>query len=193
MAESNVAMTRVDFRLVHGQVAARWTRTLAATKIIVIDDGTAKDPFMQKLFSMTAPAGSKIFVYTIKQAIEKWNKNKFGKGPIIVIFKDIASAKKAYDAGFQYESLNIGQVPKAEGRVQAYNTVCLSDEELEAASGGVKIYTKQENHWWGDNYIYLVCGSCGGADWTVTGWYDINKIYVTCNKCGRETIATIAT
>lgn len=117
MAESNVAMTRVDFRLVHGQVAARWTRTLAATKIIVIDDGTAKDPFMQKLFSMTAPAGSKIFVYTIKQAIEKWNKNKFGKGPIIVIFKDIASAKKAYDAGFQYESLNIGQVPKAVSRL----------------------------------------------------------------------------
>lgn len=69
----------------------------------------------------------------------------------------------------------------------------LSDEELEAASGGVKIYTSQESHWWGDNYIYLVCGSCGGADWTVTGWYDINKLYVTCNNCGRETIATIAT
>ena len=60
----------------------------------------------------------------------------------------------------------------------------LSDEELEAASGGVKIYTKQENHWWGDKYIYLVCGSCGGADWTVTGWYDTNKLYVTCNNCG---------
>ena len=69
----------------------------------------------------------------------------------------------------------------------------LSDEELEAARGGVKIYTKQENHWWGDKYIYLVCGACGGADWTVTGWYDINKLYVTCNNCGRESIATIAT
>ena len=66
----------------------------------------------------------------------------------------------------------------------------LSDEELEATSGGVKIYTKQENHWWGDKYIYLVCG---GADWTVTGWYDINKLYVTCNNCGRGSIATIAT
>ena len=144
MADSNIAMTRVDFRLVHGQVAARWTRTLAATKIIVIDDGTAKDPFMQKLFSMTAPAGSKIFVYTIKQAIEKWNKNKFGKGPIIVIFKDIASAKKAYDAGFQYESLNIGQVPKADDRVQAYNTVCLSETELDTlinlSDSGVEVY-----------------------------------------------------
>lgn len=69
----------------------------------------------------------------------------------------------------------------------------LSDEELEATSGGVKIYTKQENHRWGDKYIYLVCGACGGADWAVTSWYDINKLYVTCNNCGRETIATIAT
>ena len=42
-------------------------------------------------------------------------------------------------------------------------------------------------------FPYLVCGACGGADWTVTGWYDINKPYVTCNNCGRESIATIAT
>lgn len=144
MANSNVAMTRVDFRLVHGQVAARWTRTLAATKIIVIDDATANDPFMQRLFSMTAPAGSKIFVYTIEKAIEKWNKNKFGKGPIIVIFKDIESAKKTYDLGFTFESLNIGQVPKAEGRVQAYNTVCLSEAETDTlinlSDAGVDVY-----------------------------------------------------
>ena len=55
----------------------------------------------------------------------------------------------------------------------------LSDEELEATSGGVKIYTKQENHWWGDKYIYLVCGACGGATaGPLQANYDINKLYV---------------
>lgn len=144
MGESNVAMTRVDFRLVHGQVAARWTRTLGATKIIVIDDATAKDKFMVDLFSMTAPAGSKIFCYTIDTALEKWQNNKFGKGPIIVIFKDIDSAKRAYDLGIRFNSLNIGQVPKAENRRQAYNTVCLSEAELDTlitlSGSGVEVY-----------------------------------------------------
>ena len=144
MAESQVAMTRVDFRLVHGQVAARWTRAFAATKILVIDDETSKDAFMKKLFSMTAPAGSKIFVYSIEEAVAKWNKNKFGKGPIIVIFRDIASAKKAHDLGIEYPSLNIGQVPKTDDRVQAYNTVCLSERELDTLidldKAGVEVY-----------------------------------------------------
>lgn len=144
MAASEIAMTRVDFRLVHGQVAARWTRTLAATKIIVIDDATAKDPFMQRLFSMTAPAGSKIYVYTVADAVSKWGKNKFGKGPIIVIFKDIDTANKAYGLGISFESLNIGQVPKTENRTQAYNTVCLSDSELDMLinlnKSGVDVY-----------------------------------------------------
>ncbi len=144
MVESNVAMTRVDFRLVHGQVAARWTRTLGATKIIVIDDATAKDKFMVDLFSMTAPAGSKIICYTIDTALEKWQKNKFGKGTIIVIFKDIDSAKRAYDLGIRFASLNIGQVPKTENRKPAFNTVCLSDTELDTlitlSDSGVEVY-----------------------------------------------------
>lgn len=141
---SNIAMTRVDFRLVHGQVAARWTRTLGAIKIIVIDDNTANDPFMVDLFSMTAPAGSKILCYTMDKAVEKWEKNQFGKGPIIVIFRDITNAKIALEKGIKYESLNIGQVPKAEGREPAYNTVYLNKQEVDdlnnIAGAGVEVY-----------------------------------------------------
>lgn len=141
---SNIAMTRVDARLVHGQVAARWTRTLSASKIIVIDDETAKDSFMVELFQLAAPAGAKILCYTQDKAVERWGINQFGKGPIIVIFKDIETAKSVYEKGVTFESLNIGQVPKNENRKAAYNTVHLSDEELDQllqlSKSGVEVY-----------------------------------------------------
>ncbi len=54
------------------------------------------------------------------------------------------SAKRAYDSGIAYGSINIGQVPKAPGRKQANNTVHLSDSELDALIGlkdaGVNVY-----------------------------------------------------
>ncbi len=141
---NNIAMTRVDARLVHGQVAARWSRTLHANKIIVIDDSVANDPFMVDLFTLAAPAGAKILCYTEAKAIERWNHNQFGAGPIIVIFKTIEVAKRVHDNGVVYESLNIGQVPKTEERRVAYNTVHLSEKELDELISlqdeGVEVY-----------------------------------------------------
>lgn len=68
----------------------------------------------------------------------------------------------------------------------------LTDEELEKATGGVTIYTKYENHWWGSSYSRFRC-SCGSLDWTITGWYDTNQIYVKCTKCGNECVVSIDT
>lgn len=44
---SNIVMTRVDARLVHGQVATRWSKVLEAHQIIVVDNKTAADEFLQ--------------------------------------------------------------------------------------------------------------------------------------------------
>ena len=46
---SNVVMTRVDARLIHGQVAVRWTKVLQAKKIVVVDNKSAADDFLTEL------------------------------------------------------------------------------------------------------------------------------------------------
>ena len=84
-----VVMTRVDARLIHGQVAARWTNHLNATKIVVIDDDTAKDKLLIELFRVAAPMGTNVRVYSIDQGIAAWQKDEFGAGKIIVIFKTV--------------------------------------------------------------------------------------------------------
>jgi D-glucosaminate-specific PTS system IIB component len=127
----SIVMTRVDARLVHGQVAARWTRTLSADQIVVIDDPTANDAFMVELLTLAGPAGAKIICYTVERAVEEWNKNQFGSKRTIIIFQNIETAKLAFDKGVKYKSLNIGQVPKSPERRHANNTVHLSDPELD--------------------------------------------------------------
>ena len=50
----NILLTRIDNRLVHGQVGVTWTKTLGANLIVVADDTAAEDRIQQSLMSVTA-------------------------------------------------------------------------------------------------------------------------------------------
>ena len=139
-----VVMTRVDARLIHGQVAARWTNFLNANKIVVIDDETAKDKLLMELFRVAAPLGTKVRVYSLENAIAAWNKDQFGQGRIIVLFKTIDNAALCYEKGFTFQSLNVGQSPKREDRINVYNSVHISRDEFAKLQrlhdAGVEVY-----------------------------------------------------
>lgn len=44
---SNIVLTRIDDRLIHGQVMTSWLNFTSATKIMVVDDKSARGPFPQ--------------------------------------------------------------------------------------------------------------------------------------------------
>ena len=57
MAEPNILLTRIDNRLVHGQVATQWNSTLGSNLILVANDDVATNTMRQNLMKMAAPAG----------------------------------------------------------------------------------------------------------------------------------------
>lgn len=58
----SIELTRVDFRLIHGQVITRWLTQCQINEIVTIDNELAKDLFMQEVFKMAAPKGVKITI-----------------------------------------------------------------------------------------------------------------------------------
>ena len=70
---SNVVMTRVDARLIHGQVAVRWTKVLQAKKIVVVDNKSAADDFLTELLLLAAPQG--VTVQVMNEA-KHWRNGK---------------------------------------------------------------------------------------------------------------------
>ena len=46
---------RVDSRLIHGQVIARWSVKYGTEEIIIVDDLLADDDFMKDIYVMAAP------------------------------------------------------------------------------------------------------------------------------------------
>ena len=141
-----IAMTRVDYRLVHGQVGATWVKKLNANKVIILNDETAKDPFSVQVMGLALP-GTKLQALTIDEGVKEFKKDAFGSGIKLIIFRDIDDAYKAYQQGFDFKSLNIGQVPLKEGRRRAVATICLSDDEFDIlqklSDAGVDVYNHQ--------------------------------------------------
>ncbi|MGC9790866.1 PTS sugar transporter subunit IIB, partial [Escherichia coli] len=54
MTSPNILLTRIDNRLVHGQVGVTWTSTIGANLLVVVDDVVANDDIQQKLMGITA-------------------------------------------------------------------------------------------------------------------------------------------
>lgn len=49
--------TRIDDRLIHGQVASMWTNQLGATRIMVVDDKAAFDDMVKTSLKLATPYG----------------------------------------------------------------------------------------------------------------------------------------
>ena len=52
----NILLTRIDNRLIHGQVATQWCGAIGANLILVPNDAVAGDKLRQGLMDMAAPA-----------------------------------------------------------------------------------------------------------------------------------------
>lgn len=66
----NILMTRIDNRLVHGQVGVTWTNTLGANLVVVANDEAAADPVQQNLMDMVVAEGVQTRYFTLQKTID---------------------------------------------------------------------------------------------------------------------------
>ena len=106
----NLKLTRIDFRLIHGQVMTRWVAKYEIESIVVIDDRSAKSPILKKILLGAAPSGVKVLVWNVAEAAEKWKAEEFPKNNLLILFKNTSQAKAAWEAGVNFPSLQVGGI-----------------------------------------------------------------------------------
>ena len=125
-----LALVRIDSRLIHGQVVTMWLKRTGAKRIIIIDNEITADPFMAKVFSMAAPPGVKLELMTVADGGASWQKDEFGPlGSIICLFKNVPVCYEAFKAGFQFKSLQVGGIGGGPGRVNVVGPITLSETD----------------------------------------------------------------
>ncbi|MFR1700354.1 MAG: PTS sugar transporter subunit IIB [Clostridium sp.] len=120
-------MVRVDYRMVHGQIVAKWIKFRPVDRLILADDSLVDDPFMGDIYRMAVPDREVDIVKLgdIQTAIDRKDDT------VLLIFKDVASAYTVYKNGLQLPEPNVGAVQNSAQRKSVVQGVALSAEEYE--------------------------------------------------------------
>lgn len=123
-------MVRVDYRMVHGQIVAKWIKFRPVDRLILADDSLVDDSFMGDIYRMAVPDREVDIVKLgdVQTAIDRKNDT------VLLIFKDVASAYTVYKNGLQLPELNVGAVQNSAQRKAVVQGVALSVEEYEKLS-----------------------------------------------------------
>lgn len=123
-------MVRVDYRMVHGQIVAKWIKFRPVDRLILADDSLVDDPFIGDIYRMAVPDREVDIVKLgdVQTAIDRKNDT------VLLIFKDVASAYTVYKNGLQLPELNVGAVQNSAQRKAVVQGVALSVEEYEKLS-----------------------------------------------------------
>ena len=66
-----IQLIRSDERLIHGQCMTQIVKTYDIQEIIVIDDATAENALLKRIFTMAVPKTMKAAVYTLNEGVDK--------------------------------------------------------------------------------------------------------------------------
>lgn len=125
-----IVLVRVDDRLIHGQVAVGWTRTVGATHIVVANDEVAVDPTQKMLLKMATPAGVKSSILSVEEAGKKLVEKAFKNDKVLLLVRDSKSLLKLLDLGVEFTEVNIGNVRTTEERERITKEVAATKEEI---------------------------------------------------------------
>lgn len=144
MSKPNILLTRIDNRLVHGQVGVIWTSSIGANLLLVANDDVAKDPLQQKLMQSTSESsGAQIRFFSIQKTIDIIGKAA-PRQKIFIIVKTPTDAVKLVEGGVPIKEIDVGNMHFSTGKEKVTDKVYVDqqdkDDLMKLVDAGVNIY-----------------------------------------------------
>ncbi|WP_310607058.1 PTS mannose transporter subunit IIAB [Buttiauxella brennerae] len=128
----NIGLARIDDRLIHGQVATRWTKETNVTRIIVVSDEVAADTVRKTLLTQVAPPGVTAHVVDVAKMIRVWNNPKYAGDRVMLLFTNPTDVERVVEGGVNIKSVNIGGMAFRQGKTQVNNAISVDEKDIEA-------------------------------------------------------------
>ena len=127
-----IGLARIDDRLIHGQVATRWTKETNVTRIIVVSDEVAADTVRKTLLTQVAPPGVTAHVVDVAKAIRVWDNPKYAGDRVMFLFTNPTDVERIVEGGVKITSVNIGGMAFRQGKTQVNNAISVDAKDIEA-------------------------------------------------------------
>lgn len=134
---------RIDDRLIHGQVATRWTAETKATRILIPNDQVAVDDTQKQILRMAAPSGVNTSLITVEKAASNILAGKYASQRVLLVVKSPLDIVRLKQLGLDIKEFNVGNMAKRDNTKQIKRSISITDEEKQAfeqlINDGVKI------------------------------------------------------
>jgi fructoselysine and glucoselysine-specific PTS system IIB component len=142
-----IKLTRIDDRLVHGQVAFTWTPALGVNCLLIANDKVAKDEFLKMAMGLAKPAGTKLLIKSLTDATAFLNDAKNNNLKILLIINSVKDAYALVNGVPEIKSVNFGGIRLKNGAKLISKAVAIDDEDItlvkELLNKGIELELRQ--------------------------------------------------
>lgn len=125
-----IVLSRIDNRLIHGQVIEGWVPHLKIKRVVVADDEAASNNLLRAAMRMAVPGD--IELRTEKTALVDYLALARDNVRTLLLFRDVAHATVAKESGWPPGPLMLGNVHAGIGRVAVTRSVFLDEADRAA-------------------------------------------------------------
>ena len=105
-----IKLVRLDERLIHGQVAIKWSRHTGVDRIVVANDEAAGNKIIQQSLMMAAPATAKVTIRSVADSITLLKDPRAAGHKILVIISNPKDLIKILEEVKDIPLINVGTV-----------------------------------------------------------------------------------
>ncbi|CAM4279555.1 PTS N-acetylgalactosamine transporter subunit IIB [Erysipelothrix aquatica] len=127
----NIVLTRIDNRLIHGQVATQWSGVIGANLLLVANDEVSTNKMRQGLMDMAAPGYAQTRYWSLQKTIDTIHKAS-DRQMIFIICESPQDVLTLVEGGVPIKKVNIGNMHMAEGKRQVATVVAVDDKDVAA-------------------------------------------------------------
>jgi len=129
-----IVLTRIDNRLIHGQVLEAWVPFTRADCIIVANDQVAAMPLQSRLMEASVPKTIKVLIGSLAEVSASLQTEQYADLRILLLFETAQDALQARKMGIPFETLNLGNMHAGVGKVRFTCTLALDPGDIEDLS-----------------------------------------------------------
>jgi len=142
----SLVLTRIDSRLIHGQVLEAWVPHVQADCIVVANEEVAQTPLQRMIMQAAVPSSIKLMIGTLEEAAVFLDSAEADRRRVLLLFASSFDALRARQLGIGYVKLNLGNMHTAEGKNRYSCTIALDQGDIDnlrqVAACGVTIVSQ---------------------------------------------------
>ena len=87
-----IVLLRIDHRLLHGQVAFSWTKSISTDCILIASDTVVQDELRMTALRVSKPNGVKLVMKNIEDSLKALNSGVTDKYKLMILCENIEDA-----------------------------------------------------------------------------------------------------